>query len=79
MTEDGDPYENALAERVNGILKSEWIDHEQYDSFEQANNRICQIITIYNTVRPHYSCDMLTPEQAQLKVGKLKKRWKKES
>jgi transposase InsO family protein len=77
MTENGDPYENALAERVNGILKSEWLDHEQFDNFEQANNRICQIINTYNTVRPHLSCDMLTPEQAQAKTGKLKKRWKK--
>jgi len=77
MTENGDPYENALAERVNGILKSEWIDHERYDNFEQANNRIGQIINIYNTLRPHLSCDMLTPVQAQLKVGKLKKRWQK--
>jgi transposase InsO family protein len=79
MTENGDPYENALAERVNGILKSEWLDHEKYDNFEQANMRICQIINIniYNTVRPHLSCDMLTPEQTQSKTGKLKKRWKK--
>jgi transposase InsO family protein len=76
MTENGDPYENALAERVNGILKSEWLDYEQYDDFEQANNRIYQIINTYNTLRPHLSCDMLTPEQAQLKVGKIKKRWK---
>ena len=76
MTENGDPYENALAERVNGILKSEWLDYEQYDNFEQANNRIRQIINTYNTQRPHLSCDMLTPAQAQLKVGKLKKRWK---
>jgi len=76
MTENGDPYENALAERVNGILKSEWLDHERYVDFEQANNRIGQIINTYNTIRPHSSCDMLTPVQAQLKVGKLKKRWK---
>ena len=74
MTENGDPYENALAERVNGILKSEWIDLEQFDNFEQKNKRI--IINIYNTVRPHLSCDM-TPEQAQVRVGKLKKRWQK--
>jgi len=76
MTENGDPYENALAERVNGILKSEWLDLERYVDFEQANNRIGQIINTYNTIRPHSSCNMLTPEQAQLKVGKLKKRWK---
>lgn len=77
MTENGDPYENALAERVNGILKSEWLDHERYDDFDRANDRISQIITIYNTLRPHSSCDMLTPEKAQAKEGKLKKRWKK--
>ena len=77
MTENGDPYENALAERVNGILKSEWLDHEQYDNFKQASMQICEIVNIYNTLRPHLSCDMLTPEQAHLNVGKLKKRWKK--
>ncbi len=76
MTENGDPYENAVAERVNGILKSEWLDHQQYDNFEQANEHIGRIITTYNTLRPHLSCDMLTPEQAHAKVGKLKKRWK---
>ncbi len=77
MTENGDPYENALAERVNGILKSEWLDDEHYDNFEQANDRIYRIIKIYNTLRPHLSCNMLTPEQAHTKVGKLKKRWQK--
>lgn len=77
MTENGDPYENALAERVNGILKSEWIDHEKYTSFDQAKERISQIIKIYNTMRPHSSCDMMTPEQAGKQVGKLKKRWRK--
>lgn len=77
MTENGDPYENALAERVNGILKSEWLDHEKFDSFSQAKDRIGQIISIYNTLRPHSSCNMLTPEQAEKQVGKLKKRWTK--
>lgn len=53
MTDNGDHYENALAERVNGILKAEWLDHEQSDNFEQVNNRICHIINIYNTLRPN--------------------------
>ena len=77
MTENGDPYENALAERVNGILKSEWLDHEPFDDFKKADERICQIVNTYNMNRPHMSCDMLTPQEAHLKVGKLKKRWKK--
>jgi transposase InsO family protein len=73
MTEKGDPYENALAEHVNGILKSEWLEHEQYDDFEQINERICRIIKTYNTLGPHLNCD-LTPEQAHAKGGKLKKK-----
>lgn len=61
MTENGDPYENALAERVNGILKDEWLNLEQFKSFEQAKERIYQVITIYNERRPHLSCGMRTP------------------
>lgn len=77
MTENGDPYENALAERVNGILKSEWLDHERYDTLAQAGDGIARIIEAYNTLRPHMSCNMLTPQEAHTKTGKLKKRWKR--
>ena len=77
MTQNGDPYENALAERVNGVLKQEWIHNECYQNFDQAKERIAEIIDIYNTQRPHLSCDMLTPEQAHKCKGKLKKHWKK--
>ena len=47
MTEKGDPYENAVAERVNGILKSEWIDEECFESFQAAKERIDQIAVSY--------------------------------
>jgi transposase InsO family protein len=63
MTENGDPYENALAERVNGILKDEWLSLEKFNNFEQAKERIDQVIKIYNEVRPHLSCGMKTPAQ----------------
>jgi transposase InsO family protein len=63
MTENGDPYENALAERVNGILKDEWLSLEQFHSFQQAKERIDQIVKIYNEMRPHLSCGMMTPAQ----------------
>jgi putative transposase len=76
MTQHGDPYENALAERVNGILKTEWIHSEQYHDFEQANIRIAEIVRIYNTSRPHMSCDMMTPDEAHCCIGHLKKHWK---
>jgi putative transposase len=77
MTQNGDPYENAMAERVNGILKMEWIHSEKYRDFQQANVRIAEIIKIYNSSRPHLSCDMLTPDQAHYTQGPLKKHWKK--
>ena len=63
MTENGDPYENALAERVNGILKDEWLNQEKFYTFEHAKERIGQIISIYNNLRPHLSCQMRTPQQ----------------
>ena len=71
MTEKGDPYENAVAERVNGILKSEWIDEECFESFQAAKERIDQIVILYNSLRPHACCDWLTP-LAELRTGKLK-------
>lgn len=60
MTENGDPYENALAERVNGILKDEWLNEEKFYTFDQAKTRIDEVISIYNTMRPYVSCSMKT-------------------
>lgn len=75
MTNNGDPYENAIAERVNGIIKSEFSLYSSQFSFEETSNRIQKSITAYNKLRPHGSCDYLTPEQAHQKSGTLKKRW----
>ncbi len=76
MTEKGDPYENAIAERVNGILKDEFTLYNQFASYEQAKLKIDQSIAIYNTERPHASCNYLTPLQAHNEDIKLIKRWK---
>ena len=75
MTENGDPLENAIAERVNGILKEELLK-DKYDSFEAAQKDIAKAIIIYNSLRPHLSCDMLTPDEAHQKTGKLNRKWK---
>ena len=53
MTENGDPLENAIAERVNGILKGEWLNDLKLKSKEQAENQIKKIIYTYNHFRPH--------------------------
>lgn len=74
MTQSGDPLENALAERVNGILKQELLQ-DRYDTYKQARPLVGKAIGIYNNERPHSSVDMLTPDQAHQLTGPLKKHW----
>lgn len=63
MTESYDLYANAVAERVNGILKDEFL-MEQYDvDMETMKKLVKGRVNIDNIKRPHYSCYMLTPEQ----------------
>lgn len=76
MTENGDPYENALAERMNGIIKTEFNLYNSQLGFEQTGKQISKSINAYNSLRPHASCDYLTPEETHLKSGQLNKRWK---
>jgi len=75
MTQSGNPRDNAIAERVNGILKQELLK-ESYDNINLAYKSVKQAISIYNTLRPHSSLDMLTPENAHTKTGQLKRRWR---
>lgn len=77
MTEKGDPYENAIAERVNGILKEEFGLYNDFEDLEYANDTTRQAIDTYNQYRPHASCDHLTLEQAHQKQGLLKTKWKR--
>ena len=76
MTENGDPLENAIAERVNGILKTEWLYDLKLKTKQEAKEEVYKIINTYNNNRPHCSLDMLTPEQAHNHSGNLKKHWK---
>jgi putative transposase len=76
MTNNGDPYENAIAERINGIIKSEFNLYSSQFGFDETSALIEKTITAYNQLRPHASCDYLTPNQAHQKSGILKKRWK---
>lgn len=79
MTESGDPYENALAERMNGIIKNEFNLQSSSLTFEQTHELILQSVELYNTLRPHSSCNYLTPAQAHLQKQPLRKRWKQYS
>ena len=76
MTEKGDPYENAIAERVNGILKAEFGLDKCFDNYQAALAHVNKVITIYNQQRPHSSCNYLTPGQAHQQRGKMAMRWR---
>jgi putative transposase len=65
MTEPASPTQNAVAERVNGILKTEWIYHvKTFVSIKEAQDYIDEVIAIYNEERPHDSLKKLTPVEA---------------
>lgn len=66
MTESYDPYQNAVAERVNGILKHEFILGITIHDLELMNKLIDESIYIYNNERPHWSCWMETPNKMHL-------------
>lgn len=79
MTENGDPYENAIAERINGILKYEFLIIDGFRDHMQAMKVIAESIGIYNESRPHLSCHMLTPNNAHLQQKMRLKKWKKKT
>lgn len=63
MTNNGDPYENAVAERINGILKQEFVIDNYHADLDIMRKIAKEIVDIYNNRRPHYSNHMLTPTQ----------------
>lgn len=62
MTQNGSPYENALAERANGTVKNEFFPKRVYQNHKEAKKAIVKIIQTYNQKRPHASLDYLTPD-----------------
>lgn len=62
-TQTGSPYDNAVAERINGILKQEFGLGEPLSDLKEALKQTKQSIFAYNHLRPHLSCNMLTPKK----------------
>ena len=75
MTQKYDPYENAVAERVNGILKTEYEIGDGFLGQKDAKKEIKYAIWLYNTDRPHMSCDGMVPAEAHHKENYVLKRW----
>jgi len=78
MTENGDPLDNALAERINGIIKGEYLDAYEVSNIEQAKALLIEVVELYNRDRPHMSISNLTPEEVHKSKQSLKteRKWK---
>lgn len=78
MTQNSDPLENPVAERINLTLKDEFMDNykEGYPNKAQALQEIPVNIEFYNQIRPHSSVERLTPDQAHSRTGPLERKWK---
>ncbi len=76
MTQSGDPLENAIAERANGILKTEWLYKMKIKDIEECKTILERIVAFYNTERPHMSIGMQTPEVAHKQFGTQNRQWR---
>lgn len=76
MTEQSDQLENPVAERVNDILKQEYLTHQPVRSLAEAQQVLEKAVFLYNYKRPHLSCDMFSPNEAHVSHGPLERRWK---
>ena len=75
MTTKHDPYENAIAERVNGTLKNEFELGDKLPDKRNAERELRKALWIYNNLRPHESCYYLTPNQAHNQERFEIKKW----
>lgn len=77
MTQSGDPLENAIAERINGIIKGEYMDLYRVINLENGKKCLQQAVNLYNNERPHMSIGMLTPENVHTNNLKTENLWRK--
>ena len=76
MTETSDPRDNAIAERVNGILKNELMEHLSPANFPQGKAMLDKAVATYNEERLHMSIDWMVPSAAHLIEQRLPQRWR---
>lgn len=78
MTENGDPLENAIAERLNGIVKQEYLDSYEVRTLKEAKQLLRSVVELYNSERPHMSIGNQTPTKIHHSKTDLKpeKLWK---
>ena len=73
MTEDGNPKDNAQAERINNTMKNELLKGFKFHNIGEVVKAVANAVNFYNSRRPHMSIDYMTPEQAYCCFGQIKK------
>jgi len=76
MTQSGNPRENAIAERINGILKTEWLNDLKPRSWKETLSFVGRIIDLYNKQRPHQSIGYMVPEYVHQTGVETQRMWK---
>ncbi len=72
MTENGDPLENAVAERINGIIKEEYLETYEINNLKDAKGLLQAVVDLYNNERPHMSISNFTPNSIHHSKTKIK-------
>ena len=75
MTDKASPDQNALAERINRTIKEQFGMDQGFEGYQQAMEHLVEDVHIYNRIRPHSSCDNLTPQEAHRLARKLHNAW----
>ena len=72
MTENGDPLENAVAERINGIIKEEYLETYEINNLKDAKGLLQAVVDLYNNERPHMSISIFTPNSIHHSKNRIK-------
>ena len=75
MTENGNPKDNAIAERINSTVKNELLHGKTFSSLKQVAEALRIAVKFYNSERPHSSLDWHTPDEAHQMQGEMKRHW----
>ncbi|NQX91932.1 MAG: DDE-type integrase/transposase/recombinase, partial [Flavobacteriales bacterium] len=63
MTQNSQPLDNPIAERINGIIKAEFLDKYNLKGLTEARMQVRKAVALYNQIRPHNSLKLATPNQ----------------
>ena len=75
MTETGEPTDNPQAERINNTIKNEFLKGVRFTNINEVRAAVAKAVDFYNNERPHMSINMMTPAQAALCEGEIRKWW----